>query len=52
MQISKIILKLKLIDLIKENYKLIEKIEYFEKLKVNNDHGSHLHQTFWFFLFN
>jgi hypothetical protein len=37
MQISKIILKLKLIDLIKENYKLIEKIEYFKELKVDND---------------
>jgi hypothetical protein len=37
MQTSKIILKLKLIDLIKENYKLIEKIEYFEELKVEND---------------
>jgi hypothetical protein len=37
MQNSKLILKLKLIDLIKENYKLIEKIEYFEELKVEND---------------
>jgi hypothetical protein len=37
MQTSKLILKLKLIDLIKENYKLIEKIEYFEELKVEND---------------
>jgi hypothetical protein len=37
MQTSRIILKLKLIDLVKENYKLIEKFEYFEKLKVDND---------------
>ncbi len=37
MQTLRIILKLKLIDLVKENYKLIEKIEYFEELKVDND---------------
>jgi hypothetical protein len=37
MQTSRIILKLKLINLVKENYKLIEKNEYFEKFKADDD---------------